>query len=178
MKQYLDILPLFVFFLAYKTYDVFIASGALMLTSAMAICLKFFVYRKLDKISIITFMLVMVLGTLTIILHNPDFIKWKATIIYGCFSISLFFSHFFMSYSLIQKIAHTDVQLPEVVWRRLNIAWATFFLFCGIANVYAIFYLSQERWIDFKFFGLGGLTFLFAFLSGLYVLHFISKKDD
>ncbi|VFP83241.1 septation protein IspZ [Candidatus Erwinia haradaeae] len=178
MKQCIDILPLFVFFVAYKTCNIFIASSALIMSSAIVLCLKFFLYRKVDKLSIIMLMLVVVFGTLTITLHNPNFIKWKTTVIYSVFSIALFFSHFFMPHVLIKKIFHVEMKLPEVMWRRLNIAWAIFFLLCSLANVYAISYFSEERWVDFKFFWLGGLTLLFTFLSGLYLFLCRSRQND
>ena len=101
MKQLLDFLPLVVFFIFYKLYDIFVASGALIVASALALVISWFLYRKLEKMSLVTFALVAVFGTLTIALHNPDFIKWKVSIIYGLFTLALLFSHFFMQLSLI-----------------------------------------------------------------------------
>ncbi|VFP79975.1 septation protein IspZ [Candidatus Erwinia haradaeae] len=169
MKLCFDFLPVFIFFMTYKIYDIFIASSVLIITYTIILFLKWFFYRHLDKMSIITFILVLIFGILTVVFHEPDFIKWKTTIIYGLLSIVLFFSHFYRRNPYIKKIFNNEIQLPDIIWRRLNIAWAFFFFFCSLSNVYAIFYLSQERWIDFKFFGLGSLTLFFVFLSGLYI---------
>ncbi|VFP86367.1 septation protein A [Candidatus Erwinia haradaeae] len=178
MKQFLDFLPLLVFFIIYKIYNIFIASSALIAVSVVILLLKWLLYRTLDKISLLTFFLVAMLGGLTIIFHNPDFIKWKVTIIDSIFSIALLSSYFFMSKSLMQKMLNTQMHLPEIIWRRLDLAWGLFFLFCGVANIYGIFYFSQDAWVDFKVFGLGGLTLLFALLSGFYVFRFISRENN
>lgn len=177
MKQLLDFLPLVVFFIFYKLYDIFVASGALIVASALALVAGWLLYRKLEKMSLITFALVAIFGTLTIALHNPDFIKWKVTIIYGLFAIALLFSQWFMQQPLIQKMLGKEIQLPQYAWRRLNIAWAIFFLTCGLANIYVAFWLSQDIWMNFKVFGLSALTLLFTLLSGVYIYRLMPQEE-
>ncbi|MBD8104944.1 septation protein A [Erwinia persicina] len=177
MKQLLDFLPLVVFFIFYKLYDIFVASGALIVASALALVISWFLYRKLEKMSLVTFALVAVFGTLTIALHNPDFIKWKVSIIYGLFTLALLFSHFFMQQPLIQKMLGKEIQLPQFAWRRLNIAWALFFLSCGLANIYVAFWLSQDIWTNFKVFGLSALTLIFTLLSGVYIYRLMPQEE-
>lgn len=177
MKQLLDFLPLVVFFIFYKLYDIFVASGALIVASALALVISWFLYRKLEKMSLVTFALVAVFGTLTIALHNPDFIKWKVSIIYGLFTLALLFSHFFMQQPLIQKMLGKEIQLPQFAWRRLNVAWALFFLSCGLANIYVAFWLSQDIWMNFKVFGLSALTLIFTLLSGVYIYRLMPQEE-
>ncbi|MEN5015345.1 septation protein A [Erwinia sp. Eh17-17] len=177
MKQLLDFLPLVVFFVFYKLYDIFVASGALIVASGLALVVSWMLYRKLEKMSLITFALVAVFGTLTIAFHNPDFIKWKVTIIYGLFTAALLFSQLFMKQPLIQKMLGKEIQLPEFAWRRLNIAWALFFLACGLANIYVAFWLSQDTWMNFKVFGLSALTLLFTLLSGVYIYRLMPQEE-
>jgi len=177
MKQLLDFLPLVVFFIFYKLYDIFVASGALIVASALALVISWFLYRKLEKMSLVTFALVAVFGTLTIALHTPDFIKWKVSIIYGLFTLALLFSHFFMQQPLIQKMLGKEIQLPQFAWRRLNIAWALFFLSCGLANIYVAFWLSQDIWMNFKVFGLSALTLIFTLLSGVYIYRLMPQEE-
>jgi len=177
MKQLLDFIPLVIFFVIYKAYDIFIASGALIASSAVALIISWAIYRKVEKMSLVTFILVAVFGTLTIVLHNPDFIKWKVTIIYGLFTLALLFSQWFMEKPLIQKMLGKELQLPAAAWRRLNIAWAIFFLACGLANIYVAFWLSQDIWINFKVFGLTALTLLFTLGSGVYIYRLMPQQD-
>ncbi|CCG87393.1 septation protein A [Erwinia piriflorinigrans] len=177
MKQLLDFLPLVVFFIFYKLYDIFVASGALIVASAIALAVSWLLYRKVEKMALFTFALVAIFGTLTIALHNPDFIKWKVTIIYGLFTIALLFSQWFMQQPLIQKMLGKEINLPASAWRRLNLAWAFFFLACGLANIYVAFWLSQDTWMNFKVFGLSGLTLLFTLLSGIYIYRLMPQDE-
>jgi intracellular septation protein len=169
MKQLLDFLPLVVFFVFYKMYDIFVASGALIVATGLALVVSWVLYRKLEKMTIFTFVLVAVFGTLTLVFHNDEFIKWKVTVIYSLFALALLFSQFFMKQPLIQSMLGKELQLPGPIWRRLNVAWAMFFLICGLANIYVAFWLPQEVWVNFKVFGLTGLTLLFTLFSGLYI---------
>jgi len=169
MKQLLDFLPLVVFFIFYKLYDIFVASGALVVATGLALVASWVLYRKLEKMTIFTFVLVAVFGTLTLVFHNDEFIKWKVTVIYSLFALALLFSQWFMKQPLIQTMLGKELELPNTVWRNLNIAWALFFLLCGLANIYVAFWLPQSVWVNFKVFGLTGLTLLFTLLSGLYI---------
>lgn len=92
MKQLLDFLPLVVFFVCYKLYDIYVASGALIAATAVALIVTWLKYRKVEKMTLITFVMVAIFGTLTLVFHNDLFIKWKVTVIYALFSIALLVS--------------------------------------------------------------------------------------
>ncbi|ATO33075.1 putative intracellular septation protein A [Dickeya dianthicola] len=169
MKQLIDFIPLIVFFACYKLYDIYVASGALIAATAAALLLSWFIYRKIEKMMLLTFLMVAVFGTLTLVFHNDQFIKWKVTIIYMLFAIALLFSQFVMKKILIQRMLGKDLSLPEMVWAKLNISWAVFFLLCGLTNIYIAFWLPQSVWVDFKVFGLTGLTLVFTLLCGVYI---------
>ncbi|WP_158784938.1 septation protein A [Pantoea sp. BAV 3049] len=177
MKQLLDFLPLVVFFIFYKLYDIFVASGALIVATALALVASWIMFRKVEKMTIFTFVLVAVFGTLTLVFHNDEFIKWKVTVIYSLFGLALLFSQFWMKQPLIQTMLGKELKLPEFAWRKLNVAWALFFFACGIANIYVAFWLSQEFWVNFKVFGLTGLTLLFTLISGLYIYRLMPQEE-
>jgi len=178
MKQLLDFLPLVVFFIFYKLYDIFVASGALVVATGLALVASWVLYRKLEKMTIFTFVLVAVFGTLTLVFHNDEFIKWKVTVIYTLFALALLFSQWFMKQPLIQTMLGKELELPDHVWRNLNIAWALFFLICGLANIYVAFWLPQSVWVNFKVFGLTGLTLLFTLLSGVYIWRKMPQQEQ
>lgn len=177
MKQLLDFLPLVVFFVFYKLYDIFVASGALIVATALALVASWLLYRRLEKMTIATFVLVAVFGTLTLVFHNDEFIKWKVTVIYTLFSAALLYSQFWMKQTLIQSMLGKELTLPQAAWRRLNVAWAIFFLACGLANIYVAFWLPQDFWVNFKVFGLTGLTLLFTLLSGVYIYRLMPQEE-
>lgn len=177
MKQLLDFLPLVVFFVFYKLYDIYVASGALIAATGLALVASWILYRKLEKMTIFTFVLVAVFGTLTLVFHNDEFIKWKVTVIYTLFALALLFSQLFMEKPLIQSMLGKELQLPQYAWRKLNIAWALFFLACGLANIYVAFWMPQAFWVNFKVFGLTGLTLLFTLLSGVYIYRLMPQQE-
>lgn len=178
MKQFLDFLPLAVFFAVYKLYDIFAATKALIVVTAVVLIYSWIRYRKVEKMALITFVLVAVFGGLTIALHDVEFIKWKVTVIYALFAAALLFSQWFMKKPLIQSMLGKELTLPQVVWSRLNTAWAIFFSLCGLANIYIAFWLPQDIWVNFKVFGLTALTLIFTLLSGVYIYRHMPQDDN
>ena len=63
----------------------------------------------------------------------------------------------------------SSMELPKGIWSRLNLAWVAFFIAVGIVNLYVAYNFSEEIWVDFKLFGMLGLTILFIILQGLYI---------
>ncbi|MCG8707711.1 septation protein A [Brenneria sp. 4F2] len=169
MKQLIDFMPLVVFFVFYKLYDIYVASGALIAATALALVITWVVYRKIEKMTLITFVMVAIFGTLTLVFHNDEFIKWKVTIIYTLFAAALLYSQFVMKKTLIQRMLGKELTLPQSVWGKLNLSWAMFFLVCGLLNIYIAFWMPQSVWVNFKVFGLTGFTLLFTLICGVYI---------
>ncbi|PVZ84421.1 septation protein A [Serratia sp. S1B] len=169
MKQFLDFLPLIVFFAVYKLYDIYYASGALIAATALVLIFTWLKYRKIEKMTLITFIMVAIFGTLTLVFHNDLFIKWKVTVIYTLFALALLVSQLILKKPLVQRMLGKELTLPDKVWGTLNVAWALFFLACGLANIYVAFWLPQSVWVNFKVFGLTVLTLIFTLLSGIYI---------
>ncbi|WON78592.1 septation protein A [Serratia sp. UGAL515B_01] len=177
MKQFLDFLPLIVFFAFYKLYDIYVASGALIVATALALIFTWLRYRKVEKMTLITFAMVAIFGTLTLVFHNDLFIKWKVTVIYVLFALALLISQLVLKKPLIQRMLGKELTLPDNVWGNLNMAWAIFFLACGLANIYVAFWLPQSVWVNFKVFGLTALMLVFTLLSGIYIYRHMQEEQ-
>ncbi|WP_330981916.1 MULTISPECIES: septation protein A [Enterobacterales] len=177
MKQFLDFLPLVVFFVFYKLFDIFVATKSLIIATAVVLIFCWIRYRKVEKMALITFVLVAVFGGLTLYFNNSEFIKWKVTVIYALFACALLISQWVMKKPLIQRMLGKELTLPQFVWSRLNIAWAMFFILCGLANIYIAFWLPENIWIDFKVFGLTALTLVFTLLSGIYIYRHMPQDE-
>lgn len=177
MKQFLDFLPLIVFFAFYKLCDIYVASGALIVATALALVFTWVKYRKVEKMTLITFLMVLVFGTLTLVFHNDLFIKWKVTVIYALFALALLISQWVLKKPLVQRMLGKELTLPDKVWSNLNLAWAVFFLACGLANIYVAFWLPQSVWVNFKVFGLTVLTLVFTLLSGIYIYRHMPEEQ-
>ncbi|MEZ8759303.1 septation protein A [Vibrio splendidus] len=176
MKQILDFIPLIIFFALYKMYDIYTATGALIVASAVQIILTYFIYKKVEKMQIITFLMVAVFGGMTIFLHDDNFIKWKVTIVYALFAIGLTVSHL-MGKSAIKGMLGKEITLPEAVWSKINWAWTLFFTLCAVLNVYVAFSLPLDVWVNFKVFGLLIATFAFTLLTGVYIYKHLPKDQ-
>lgn len=118
MKQFLDFLPLVVFFAFYKIYDIYAATAALIVATAIVLIYSWVRFRKVEKMALITFVLVVVFGGLTLFFHNDEFIKWKVTVIYALFAGALLVSQWVMKKPLIQRMLGKELTLPQPVWSR------------------------------------------------------------
>ncbi|TKB58432.1 septation protein A [Ferrimonas aestuarii] len=175
MKQILDFLPLLVFFAVYKFYDIYLASGALVAASAIQIGLLYTLYKKVEKQHIITFILVAVFGTLTMVLRDDTFIKWKVTIVQFLFAGALLVAEL-MKKSLLKAMLGKEMPLPDNIWRNAALAWVVFFIGSGLLNIYIAFNLSQEAWVNFKVFGLMGMTLVYTVLTIVYLYRHLPEE--
>ncbi|MFP3849582.1 septation protein A [Pseudomonas graminis] len=190
MKQFIDFIPLILFFIVYKispqAVDVLGHSfmvGGIYSATAMLIASSLVVYGvlyvrqgKLEKSQWLTLIACLVFGSLTLAFHSETFLKWKAPVVNWVFALIFAGSHFIGDRLLIQRIMGHALTLPQAVWTKLNIAWIVFFLFCGAANLYVAF-TYQEFWVDFKVFGSLGMTLLFLVGQGIYLARHIHDAD-
>lgn len=169
MKQVLDFLPLIVFFFFFKYYNIYVGVTALMITSTLSLCLIKIIYHKLEGVMLFTYAMVIIFGAMTLYFHNPQFIKWKVTLIYFSFALILLISHFIFKKNLIRRFLGKEIFLSDKVWSQINFSWVVFFLCCAVANLYVTYYLSEAAWATFKVFVLPVITLFFIALSGIYI---------
>ncbi|MCG6266352.1 septation protein A [Vibrio furnissii] len=176
MKQLLDFIPLIIFFALFKFYDIYVATGALIAATAVQVAVTYFMFKKVEKMQLITFALVAVFGGMTIFLHDDNFIKWKVTIVYVIFALGLAISHL-MGKSAIKGMLGKEITLPEAVWTKVNWAWVAFFSVCAVLNIYIAYQLPLDVWVNFKVFGLLAATFTYTLLTGIYIYKHLPKEQ-
>jgi intracellular septation protein len=177
MKQLLEFIPLIIFFILFKIYDIYVGVSALMITSTIAFVINWMIDKKIEKIALFTYLMIMVFGAMTLYFHNANFIKWKVTIIYLLFSIALFTSQLVFKKPLLQNMLAKGFELDNSVWNRLNIVWAIFFLACAMANLYITYFMSEQFWATFKVFILPSLTLVISGITGIYIYKNINKVE-
>ena len=192
MKLFFDFLPIVLFFIAYKfgggiyqwdgqEYDIkgiYAATAVMIVVTLLQTAFIWFRHHKVEKANMITLVLVVTLGGATLWLQNPDFIKWKPTAVNWLFALAFFFANIFTDKSLLERMMAEHIQLPALIWHRLNVAWILFFIGSGLANLYVAFNFSEETWVNFKLFGLLGLTILFVVGQSLYLSKYIVETPD
>ena len=176
MKQLLDFLPLVIFFAVYKFYDIYVASGALIAATALQLVVTYLLYRKLEKMHLITFAMVAVFGTLTLVFHDDAFIKWKVTIVYALFALGLGVSQL-LNKPVLKGMLGQELKVADKIWARVTWCWVSFFIICGLINIYVAFSLSQETWVNFKVFGLTAVTLLNTIATVVYLFKHIPEEQ-
>ncbi|MFH0256869.1 septation protein A [Vibrio rumoiensis] len=177
MKQLIDFIPLVIFFFLYKSYDIYVATGALIVATAIQVAVTYFLYKKVEKMQLITFAIVAVFGGMTLFFHDDNFIKWKVTIIYALFAVGLLVSDF-LGKPVIKGMLSKEITVPNSVWKRVNLAWVGFFAVCAALNIYVAYELPLDVWVNFKVFGLLIATFAFTILTGIYVYKHMPKENN
>ncbi|MDF0535114.1 septation protein A [Shewanella sp. A32] len=176
MKQLLDFLPLIIFFAVYKLYDIYIASGILVAATALQLIISYAIYRKLEKLHVITFVVVAIFGSLTLFLHDDVFIKWKVTIVYALMALALVVSQW-LKRPVLKSMLGNELKVDDRIWARVTWYWVLFFALCSLANLYVAFHLSQETWVNFKVFGLTAATLLNTVITVLYLFKHIPEEQ-
>jgi intracellular septation protein len=164
LKLVLDLGPLALFFYANSRYDIFIATGTFMVAVVAALAVSYLLTRHLPIMPVVTAIVVVVFGGLTLILHNDTFIKIKPTIIYVLFG-GVLLGGLLFGKSFLGVVFDSLFHLTEEGWRKLTLRWGLFFLALAVLNEIVWRNTSTNIWVDFKVFGVVPLTFVFAALQ-------------
>jgi intracellular septation protein len=121
--------------------------------------------------------LVLVFGGLTLLVHDATFIKWKPTIVNWLFAVAFLVSQFMKGPSIIQRMLGENVTLESADWKRLNLMWVAFFAVSGVLNLWVAYNFDEATWVNFKLFGLMGLTLVFALLQGVWIARKAEPTD-
>jgi intracellular septation protein len=160
LKYTVDYGPILAFFIAYKLSGLMAATLTLMIATAIATLLLYVVQRRLALMPIITLLVVGTFGGLTLWLHDDTFIKMKPTVIQGLFA-AILFGGLIMKKPLIRYVMGSTLQMNDDGWRLLSLRFACFFAAMAVLNEIVWRTQPEGIWIDFKVFGIIGLTFLF-----------------
>ena len=177
MKFLFDLFPVVLFFVAFKLFDIYVATAAAIAASVLQIGWLKWKRRKVDTMMWVTLIIIVVFGGATLALHDETFIKWKPTVLYWLFGIVIGCAELLFRKNLIRAMLGEQVRLPDGVWTRLNWSWAGFFVFMGAANLYVAYHFSTDAWVNFKLFGGMGLMLLFVLLQALFLARYIEEKQ-
>ncbi|HQR54813.1 MAG TPA: septation protein A [Burkholderiaceae bacterium] len=207
MKLLFDLLPVILFFVTYKVAGSFphqslaIAGSALgwmvgdgtvpdgqapiLLATAVAIVASLLQVgwllvrgKRVDPMLWVSLAVIVVFGGATIWFHDETFIKWKPSILYWLFGAALLLGHVVWKRNLLKSLLGTQLDVPVPVWGRLLWAWIAFFGVMGIVNLAVAYSVSTDTWVNFKLFGLFGLTLVFTLGIGVYLARHMKEVPD
>ncbi|HRJ52194.1 MAG TPA: septation protein A [Candidatus Thiothrix moscowensis] len=196
MKFLFDFFPVVLFFLVYKFFGdlppawigianqfpfmslnqnepkdaILLATLVIILATILQNVLYFAMHRRFERMHLITLGILLAFGTLTLFLKDPLFIKWKVSIINWAFAIAFIASQYIGTRkTLVERMMSQAIQTTPDVWKRVNLMWAVFFVAVGILNLIVAYGFSEDAWVDFKLFGVLGLTFVFVIAQAIYL---------
>ncbi len=186
MKFLFDLFPLLLFFASFKLYGIYVATGAAIAASVFQVAWVRLKHGRFETMHLVAMAAFIVFGGLTIALQDDTFVKWKPSIVNWVFAVILLGSQLFAKRTALESVLGKQLDLPPPVWRKMNLSWAIFFIVVGMLNVYVAFYYAPEldeatrteHWVNFKVFGLMGLTLLFSFGQIFFISKYIKTDED
>lgn len=184
-----DLLPVLLFFIVFKYQGIYAATWVGIISTILQATFYRITKKQWDKMQVVTLVIFVIFGGMTLYFHNPIFVKWKPTIIFWVFGLVLLGSHFIGKKPMMQlilegalsnqksasKLQSTQEQLviPPQVGKKLNMAWALFFLFLGFANLYVAYQFNDNVWVNFKLYGITAATLLFSVLQTIFLMRYL-----
>jgi intracellular septation protein len=179
MKTLLDFLPAIAFIAGYYWGDIYTATAVLIGSLFVVVLAYWLIEKRLHKGHLTAAIAAAILGGITLAVHDPYFIKLKPSVVYGLFALALLGSHVVGTKVLLQRIPQKVIQMPDVLWRKVNVAWALFFVFCAVLNYYVAFHFNEATWVKLKAFGFTALMFVFLLLHLPFLSRYLAvEKSD
>ncbi len=165
---------------------IYLATLTSIIVTVVQVVLAAIIVKKVEKMPIITLALLLVFGGATLALKDPVFIQWKPTAINWLFALVFLGSHLVGDKPLIQRMMGHAIEIEEPrVWLQLNLAWVGFFIVAGVANMIVApeidpfgLKFSEDTWVDFKLFGLMGMTVAFVIAQAFYLARYMPSSDE
>lgn len=207
MKFFFDFFPVVLFFVAYKFFGDFSPETVALINQIPYVSLThgdakhaiifatlviiiatiiqnaghWLVFKKLEKMHLFSLVILIIFGSMTVVSRDPDFIKWKVSIINWVFAAVLIGSLYIGEKSLIERMMSHALTVPQKIWKRITLSWGAFFFFVGIVNYIIAFYFAGKddiNWVNFKLFGMLGLTFIFMIAQGIYLAKHATPAEE
>ncbi len=174
----IDFLPVLLFFVAYKLWGLMTATAVLIVATTVLAGVAWVRTRTVNTMQLTAAALVLVFGGITLALDDEIWIKWKPTVVNWLFAVAFLASRWLGSRPLVRRLFGGGVTLPDPVWNRLNLAWVVFFAAMGGINLWVAQVFDTDTWVNFKLFGMLGLTLLFALAQGVYITRHMVPGDE
>ena len=177
MKQLLDFLPILLFFGAFKMYDIYVATGVIMVATTVQMLILYKLDGTLTTMHKVTLALVLGFGALTLGFHDERFVKIKPTVLYTVTGLALAIGLWVMKKNFLKMMLGTQLKMPDPIWRNLTVIWVTYSFFMAALNGYVALFYTTEQWVNFK---LWGYAFPLVFLvgQGLYIAKYLQTDEE
>jgi intracellular septation protein len=162
MNKFLfDLFPVILFFIAFKFFGIFTATAVAIAATIAQIIYSKIRHGKVEKMLLVSGVIIGILGGVTLLLHDKTYIMWKPTVLYWVLAATLIISNLFFKKNFIQQMMTKMIDAPTSIWNKLNLAWAIFLVLLGFLNLYVAFNYTENAWVNFKLFGVTSIMFIF-----------------
>jgi intracellular septation protein len=207
LKLLFDLFPVILFFVAYKVGNsnldasaqlaasllggvvadgqvpaaqapILLATAVAIVASLLQVGFRLARRQKVEPVLWLSLAVILVFGGATIWLHDETFIKWKPTILYWLFALILLVGRLFWRRNLLQGVLGAQIAVPPQIWDQLLWLWIAFFAAIGVVNLVVAFNFPTDLWVNFKLFGLFGLTLVFMLAMGVWLSRHVKETPD
>jgi intracellular septation protein len=176
MKLLLDFFPIVLFFVAFKAFDIYVATAIAIAATVLQIGWLRFKVGHVEPMQWVSLGVIVLFGGATLIAHDENFIKWKPTVLYWLMGGALLVGQYIFKRNLLRSLMKTQMNLPDNAWTFMLHSWAAFFSLMGVVNLWVAFSFDTETWVNFKLFGGIGLMVVFVLLQAVYLSRYM--KED
>ncbi len=173
----IDLLPGLLFLVALFVGDIYKATAVLMGSLVLLAAWHWWKDGKPHKLHTFSAVVVVILGSVTLLVHDASFVKYKTTVVNGIIALAFLGSHLIGDKVLLQRIPQQMMVMPDHVWRRVNLAWAGFFATIAVLNLYVMHNFDDRAWGLFKTFGVSGLMFVFMLAHLPFVSRYMVTEE-
>ena len=178
MKLLIDFFPIILFFVAFKAWGIYVATGVAIVATIAQIAYIHFKHGKVEPMQWLSLGVIVLFGGATLLAQDENFIKWKPTVLYWLMGAALLVGQLLLRKNLIKSLMGGQVQLPDHAWNTLNWAWSGFFAAMGGLNLWIAYHFDTDTWVNFKMFGGLGLMLLFILVQAVYMSRFMQEKPQ
>ena len=172
------LVPLVLFYVSFKLYDIFVATGILMATSTLSLLIQWLKNRHLAKQDLVAWVFILVFGALTLFFHNDLFVKWKPTILFCVMTLIIIGNRALKRSPISELLLGERVALTTQQWGFVDLSFALFYGLLGFINYLVFTWMSNEAWALFKAFGILGATLIFTVFIGFYIAKHTPQIDN
>jgi intracellular septation protein len=176
MKLLIDFFPIILFFVAFKLWDIYVATGVAIVATIAQIAWLRFSSGKIEPMQWLSLGVIVLFGGATILAQDETFIKWKPTVLYWLMGGALLVGQLFFNKNLLKSLMGSQMELPDAAWRAMNWSWTAFFAVMGVLNLWVAYNFDTNTWVNFKLFGGLGLMLAFVVGQALYLSRYM-KTD-
>ena len=175
MKLLIDFFPIILFFVAFKVWGIYAATGVAIVATIAQIAYLRFKHGKVEPMQWVSLGVIVLFGGATLLAHDDNFIKWKPTVLYWLMGGALLFGQLIFKKNLLRSVMGAQLQLPGTIWLKLNWAWTAFFAAMGALNLWVAFNFDTDAWVNFKLFGGMGLMVAFVIAQAIYMSRYLPQ---